>query len=226
MEIKNISSVPIPLEELDKIQQLCCDFCHTYYPTGPLWMGTQPMQWANDLFYYQDIVWKTLPDVIIETGTLNGGVPSFLVDVFTLMKMKGKITSLPKIITIDINKPKCELPKEVTFIHGKSIEVIDEVRSFFSFGDKVMVLLDSQHDKEYVLKEMIAYGSLVTEGMYMIVQDTSGDIRNWSDGGPWGAIKNYLMFYDDFEIDYFYDRWILTQHPRGYLKKKELYQND
>lgn len=219
MNIHNISSVPIPKEELDKMQQLNSEFCHTYYPTGNRWLGDMPMQWPIDLMYYQEIMWNVAPTIVIETGTLNGGTVRFLDDIATLMKKRQRIDDI-KIITLDINEPNQELPDSAIFIKGKSTEVIDEVKSHLTSEDIVLVMLDSEHTKDYVLEEMCLYGQIVTPDSYMIVQDTSGDIRNWSEGGPWGAIKLYLLFHDDFEIDYFYDRWVSTQHPRGYLKKK------
>ncbi|KKL90298.1 hypothetical protein LCGC14_1906120, partial [marine sediment metagenome] len=216
---ENISSIPIPKEELDKMQQLNSEFCHTYYPTGNRWMGDMPMQWPIDLMYYQEIMWQIAPTIIVETGTLNGGTVRFLDDIATLMKIKNRIDDI-KIITIDINDPQDKLPEETIFIKGKSVEVVDEVKQHISPDDIVLVMLDSEHTRDYVLKEMFTYGNLVTPESYMIVQDTSGDVRNWSNGGPWGAIQLFLGLCDDFEIDYFYDRWVSTQHPRGYLKKR------
>lgn len=210
--------MPIPKEELDKIQQLNSDFCHTFQPTGNRWMGDMPMQWPIDLMYYQEIMWNVAPTVIVETGTLNGGTVRFLDDIATLMKIRKHIDDI-KIITIDINEPNQILPDSAIFIKGKSTEVFDEVKSHITPDDIVLVMLDSEHTKDYVLEEMSLYGQIVTPNSYLIVQDTSGDVRNWSEGGPWGAIKLYLGLHNDFEIDYFYDRWVSTQHPRGYLRK-------
>ena len=86
MNIENISSIPIPKDELDIIQQLNSAFCHKYQPTGNRWMGDMPMQWPIDLMYYQEIMWNVAPTIIVETGTLNGGTVLFLNDMATLMK--------------------------------------------------------------------------------------------------------------------------------------------
>ena len=86
-----------------------------------------------------------------------------------------------------------------------------------------MVVLDSDHARDHVLKEMEIYGPLVTAGQYMIVED--GNINGhpaYPDfgPGPWEAIDEFLPRHPEFEADRSREYLLVTQNPRGYLLKK------
>ena len=92
-----------------------------------------------------------------------------------------------------------------------------------------MVILDSNHTGEHVLKELNLYGSLVSQNSYCIVFDTI--IEKMDDAfckdRPWGkinspqsAIEKFLKTNATFEIDRSIDnKLILSMAPGGFLKK-------
>jgi cephalosporin hydroxylase len=92
----------------------------------------------------------------------------------------------------------------------------------------VMVLLDSNHTHEHVLRELRFYGPLVTKGQYLIVSDTIvEDIptqehrpRQWGPGdNPKTALRAYLQETDRFEVDaYASTKTLLTCSPDGYCR--------
>ena len=45
------------------------------------WLGTPILKCPLDMWIYQEILWETRPDLIIETGTCNGGSALFLATV-------------------------------------------------------------------------------------------------------------------------------------------------
>ena len=75
-------------------------------------MGIRSMKCPLDLWIYQEILIKTKPDIIIETGTNEGGTTLFLANICDIMD-NGEI------ITIDISSPN-EKPKHkrIHYIQG------------------------------------------------------------------------------------------------------------
>ena len=193
----------------------------TYYNT--YWMGVKSMKCPLDLWIYQEIIFKTKPDFIIETGTNKGGTALFLANICDLLN-NGVI------LTVDFanmdNRPE---HKRINYFQGdaaaeSTIEKIQQtINSLNSSKDKkVMVILDDEHPEKHVLKEMELYGKMVTKGNYLIVEDTSmGGHPVWPElvGGPMEAVKKYFETHDDFEIDSSLEKFLLTFNPSGYLKK-------
>ena len=96
-------------------------------------------------------------------------------------------------------------------------------------GQKVMVVLDSNHSEAHVLKELELYGSFVTPGSYMVAHDGAQawvwDIPRgkleWKDDHPLTAIHKYLKAHPEFIQEPHWTRLGITSSPDGWLKKKE-----
>tara|TARA_Y100001949_G_C15931542_1_gene305880 strand:+ start:189 stop:992 length:804 start_codon:yes stop_codon:yes gene_type:complete len=187
------------------------------------WMGIRSMKCPLDLWIYQEILIKTKPDIIIETGTNEGGTTLFLANICDIMD-NGEI------ITIDISSPN-EKPKHkrIHYIQGDatSKKTITKIQQLVDKLDnnsdtKIMVILDDEHSENHVFQEMEIYGKFVTPGNYLIVEDTSmGGHPVWSElkGGPMESVERYMKIYNDFEIDSAQEKFLLTFNPKGYLKK-------
>lgn len=186
------------------------------------WNGWQVVKHPNDMMMYQELVWQTRPDLIVETGTHAGGSAVFLADMLTLMGPKGS-----EVVSIDINDPP-DLPEHerVTFLRGRSstdLRVLETVKEMAE-GRKTMVILDSDHRKEHVLRELKLYAPIVSKGAYLIVEDThplavySGDEPH-NDGYPAAAIKEWNPEKNGFMVDKRRERFGFSQNPGGYLKK-------
>lgn len=88
--------------------------------------------------------------------------------------------------------------------------------------NKVMVILDSAHNKKHVLDELRAYNSIVTKGSYLIVEDTcmnGNPIYPYSGPGPMEAVKDFLKENNDFLVDKTKEKFFMTFFPYGFLKK-------
>jgi cephalosporin hydroxylase len=139
------------------------------------WLDAPIIQMPADIVASQEVVWRSKPDIIIETGVARGGSLIFFASLLELIG-KGKVIG----VDIDIrahNRDTIEnhpLAKRITLIEGSSVarETLTKVRSEIPKGACVMAVLDSDHSREHVLAELRTYGPLVTRDQYLIVADT------------------------------------------------------
>ncbi len=181
------------------------------------WLGHRVLKCPADLMMYQEILFDTQPDIIIETGTFSGGSALFMASVCEMMG-KGRI------ITVDINAhPGLPAHERITYLNGSSItpELIATLQTEIK-DKKTMVILDSDHRKAHVLEELKLYHSFVSPGCYLIVEDTNvnGHPTLPQHGpGPMEAVDEFLVGRSDFVIDRDRERYVITLNPRGYLRK-------
>lgn len=187
------------------------------------WMGILTQQNPNDVWITQEIIYEVKPDFIIETGTLNGGSALIWAMLLEQINPEGKV------ITVDIEDLSGEAKKrqiaqqKVQFLLGSSTspEIIEKISAQVQ-GKRVLVILDSDHRKDHVLKELQLYSPFVPVGSYIIVQDSnvSGHPIEWGDGpGPMEAIEEFLQKNTTFESDLSRERLLFTMYPKGYLKR-------
>jgi len=193
----------------------------TYYNT--YWMGVKSMKCPLDLWIYQELIFKSQPDFIIETGTNQGGSALFLASICDLLN-NGEV------LTVDFTKMKNRpVHKRIHYFQGDATteQTIKQIKNTMNEINpnperKVMVILDDDHSEHHVFNEIELYGKLVTKNNYLIVEDTSMSGHPvWPElaGGPMEAVKKYLKIYNDFEIDLSCEKFLLTFNPNGYLKK-------
>jgi len=195
------------------------------------WLGRPIIQYPQDILAIQEIIWKTKPDLIIETGIAHGGS---LILSASMLELIGKGEVLG--IDIDIRKhnkqeiEKHPMFKRITMIEGSSIDIkiIKKVQEFAKNRKKIMVILDSNHTHDHVVKELQAYSPLVSKGNYLLVFDTIiEDVpeeynknRSWGiNNNPKTAVKQFLKKNDRFKIDKkIEEKLLFTAAPSGYLK--------
>lgn len=182
------------------------------------WLGIPIAKLPLDLFLYQEMIYEIKPDVIIESGTFSGGSALFFASMLDLV-------NYGKVISIDISpQPNLPVHPRITYLNGSSTsnETIEKIRNFINPGDKVMVNLDSDHTKDHVLNELNLYSQFVTMESYLIVEDTNingNPIYPEFGPGPMEAIDEFLQNNDQFIIDESKHKFLLSFHPRGFLKK-------
>jgi cephalosporin hydroxylase len=183
------------------------------------WAGTPIWQNPMDLWTVQETIFEVRPELLIEIGTDQGGSALFYAHLMDLMD-NGRV------ITIDIAKRHQLSHPRVEFIHGSSTdpEVVDTARSEASRVDgPVMVILDGNHDRDHVAKELELYGPLVTPESLMLSQDGIIDqmgIFRDSRPGPLEANRDFLARHPEFEYDRARnERFSLTQHPLGWMRR-------
>lgn len=173
------------------------------YVYGFSWLGRPIIQLPEDIVRIQELIYRVKPNVIVETGVAHGG--SLVLYASLLNAMGGG-----RVIGIDIeirekNRRAIEaheLSGLITLIEGSSTdgEVVANTTRIINPGDRVMVILDSNHSKSHVLAELRAYSPLVSPGSYIVVCDgimrqVAGASRtspDWLDDNPLEAIKEFL----------------------------------
>jgi cephalosporin hydroxylase len=184
----------------------------TKYVYSFTWLGRPIIQLPEDMIRIQEVIHDVQPDAIIETGVAHGGSLVFYASLCKAMD-RGRVIG----VDIDIrphNRAAIEshpLFSLITLIEGSSIEpaIVEQVQSQIRRGDKVMVLLDSCHQKEHVLSELRAYSSLVSPGSYIVAMDgimeqLAGAPRaapDWSWNNPRQAALEFVAEHSDFAIE-------------------------
>lgn len=182
------------------------------------WMGQHIQKNPMDLWSYQELIWETKPDLIIECGTNRGGSALFFANLLDLI-------GGGRIITIDTVKyPGTRQHPRIEYINlsSTSPECLDLVKSKLRSNDRVMVILDSDHSERHVTRELELYPDLVTKGQYLIVEDTNvnGHPVFRSHGpGPMEALEKFLRTDSRFEVDEHRERFMLTFFPKGWLRR-------
>ena len=76
-----------------------------------------------------------------------------------------------------------------------------------------------------MLAELVAYGPMVTEGCYAVVEDSNinghpvhTDFAPDQGPGPFEAVADYLRTTDRFEVDRAREKLFMTLNPCGYLR--------
>lgn len=185
------------------------------------WFGHKIYKSPLDLWVYQEIIFEKKPDVIIEIGSFEGGSTFFFAQLFDLMGSRGKVISVD--IDRKVYKAKHKRIIEVTG-DSSSKEVFEKVKKMVK-GKKVMVIHDGDHRASQVIKDLRLYASLVTKGQYLIVEDgiidlfTPEDSIGSFDDGPLVAIEEFLKENKAFVCDKSRERYLVTQHPMGFLLK-------
>ena len=202
------------------------------YAYNQTWLGRPIIQYPQDILAIQEIIWNVNPDLIIETGIAHGGSLIFSASMLELLGGDGEVLG----IDIDIRKhnrieiEKHPMFKRITMIEGSSIDeaVLNQVRDLAKDKHRVLVILDSNHTHDHVLRELELYSPLVTKGSYLLVFDTVVEDmsekhfadRPWGKGNnPKTAVWEFMKTNGRFEIDKtIEDKLLVTVAPDGFLK--------
>ena len=197
------------------------------------WLGMRIIKLPSDLLVLQEIISEVRPQYIIETGIAHGGSLIFFSSILKLLNIKNS-----KVIGVEINLRKKNellikrhpLSKNIKIIKGSSTDpIVFRLIKKTIKRKKTMVVLDSNHTEEHVLKELEMYSSLVSKNSYIIVQDTGithmpesfNKNRPWTQKkNPHSAVFKFLKKNIKFKImNYWYEKIMFSSSPDGFLKK-------
>jgi cephalosporin hydroxylase len=180
----------------------------------------------------QEIIWRTKPDLIVETGIAHGGSIIFYASMLELLGGRGSVIG----VDIEIrphNRAEIEahpMARRITMVEGSSTDedTVRRVRELANGYERVLVVLDSNHTHEHVLRELELYSPLVRRGSYLVVFDTVIELapaelfpgRPWAPGNnPMTAVREFLARDDRFVVDHDLDnKLLISVAPGGYLR--------
>lgn len=196
------------------------------------WFGEPCIQLPQDLFAFQEILYKTKPDFMIEVGVAWGGSILFYATIMEALSF-GQIIGVDIYIPDDLRErifSHGNISKRVTLLNESSIETstIEKIKNLTKGSKKVLIHLDSNHTHEHVLKELELYSEMVGEGFYLVCGDTIVENipeqehrqRPWGIGNnPMTALNEFLSKNKRFVTDEYFDNKLLFScNPKGYLK--------
>ncbi|CAN1545559.1 CmcI Cephalosporin hydroxylase [Rhabdaerophilaceae bacterium] len=193
------------------------------------WLGRPIIQYPQDMWAVQELIWTVKPDLVIETGIAHGGSLILSASILAMLDYcEAMEKGLPlnpraskrKVIGIDIdirqhNRDALNahpLSPLLQLVEGSSIaaETVATVKEAAKGHSRVMVFLDSMHTHAHVLAELEAYAPMVTKDSYCVVfdsfvEDMPADLfpdRPWSPGdNPKTALHDFLKTHSEFAID-------------------------
>ena len=183
------------------------------------WRGTRVIKCPLDLWIYQELVYELEPDLIIETGTMDGGSALYFA---SLLDLAGK----GEIVTVDkVDRPGRPAHPRISYVLGSSIDdaILADLRVRAEGNRTVLVVLDSLHTENHVLAELRAYRGFVTPGSYMVVEDSNVNghpVFVEHGPGPLEAVTAWLPTQREFEVDRGCEKFLLTANPMGYLRRR------
>ena len=208
------------------------------YPYTFAWMGRPIIQLPEDMLRTQEVIYRLKPDVIVETGIAHGGSLIFYASLCKAMD-KGHIVG----IDIEIRQHNREaieaheLYEYITMIEGDSSapEIVSQVDAAVGDAQTVLVILDSNHTREHVAKELAAYHHLVTPDSYIVatdgvmkwVYDGPRGEPEWKDDNPSTAAHDFVAEHPEFVIEQ--PEWPfnesdlgtnITHWPDAWIKRK------
>jgi cephalosporin hydroxylase len=159
--------------------------------------GIRTLKFPVDMWNYQELIFANDIHWVIECGTRHGGSAVYFADLLELKKAEGGV------VTIDINKPEIHPlawnDPRIEVLIGNSADpaIVDAAFGFLPEDrKKALLILDSDHQKAHVRKELDAYVPRLKSGDYLVVEDTlldhQGDrVASFGGPGPYEAIHEY-----------------------------------
>jgi cephalosporin hydroxylase len=182
------------------------------YPYTFSWLGRPIIQAPEDVLRAQEVFYRVQPDVLVETGIAHGGSLIFYA---SLCEAIGR----GRVVGVDIeirphNRRAIEAHRlfpRITLVESDAVApaTVAAVKALISPGERVMVVLDSNHTKAHVRAELEAYAPLVTPESYVVVTDGSMEIlydvprgkREWRTDNPSAAAREFAAEHPEFVLE-------------------------
>lgn len=192
------------------------NFAHTTWLGVPIWQN------ILDLWTIQETIVELRPALLIETGTNRGGSALFYAHLMDLL-------DTGRVLTIDVERLHNLDHPRIEFLQGSSTDpaIVERVKAAAAEADgPVMVILDADHAQAHVAAELELFAPLVTPGSLLLSQDGVIDqLAMFADSrpGPLPANREFLAAHPEFEHDFERNnRFLVTQHPLGWLRRRDL----
>ncbi len=196
--------------ELVSRQWVLIGWAMQYYFTFQ-WLGRPILQLPDDLLRLQEAIVSVRPDVIIETGVHGGGSLLFHATLCEALG-KGRVVGIDIRIADDTREAltRHALGRRIQLIEGDSAapESVAAARKFIPEGASAMVILDSDHGRAHVARELAAYAPMVTPGSCIVAMDgimrdlafVPGGDPSWVEDNPAAAALEFAAAHTEFRM--------------------------
>ena len=162
---------------------------------GLHYRGVRTLKNVADMWNYQEIICERHIGWVIETGTRHGGSALFFADLLAALEAEGRV------ITIDIDDRDFTAPPHprLEAHRGNSANpaLADAVlRRLPDRRAPLFLILDSDHRKAHVLRELETWVPRLRSGDYLVVEDgivNGHPVRPEHGPGPWEAIEEFIQ---------------------------------
>lgn len=185
------------------------------------WHGVPLVKTPADILVLQQIIVETRPELIVETGVYVGGSAALFASVQEALGIDGKVIAVDVDLSFVHDRVK-DNPR-IELLEGSSTDpgIVSHIRAAAK-GKRTMVDLDADHRAHHVLEELRTYSDLVSPNCYLVVEDSwfgGRPVREDAIPGPSEALDAWLAEDQPFESDRWRERYLLTQNPRGYMRR-------
>jgi cephalosporin hydroxylase len=159
------------------------------------WHGVRTLKLPSDIWNYQEIVFERRIEHVIETGTRHGGSALFFAETLAARGAKGPVVS----IDIEGSSNQVGSHAGIWFLLGDSAAQAMVERATGLLPPErgpLFLILDSDHSRDHVLRELRAWVPQLRSGDYLVVEDTivnGHPVRVEHGPGPMEAIRDYLV---------------------------------
>jgi len=170
-----------------------------WYYDSRIW---KQLSYPLDLWNYQEIFEQRAIDWVVETGTRHGGSALYFADLLAARGNPGMV------ISVDLDHASLQIGAtdhpRLVLIKGDSAAAacVAEVKTHLPEPRGPMFLiLDSDHRKHHVLRELTAYVPLMQSGDYLVVEDTcinGHPVKPDFGPGPMEAIAEFVAAHPGF----------------------------
>lgn len=203
------------------------DYFRWFYDQG-VWKrmhyrGVRILKFPSDLWNYQEIFSERRIEWVIETGTRHGGSALYFADLLQLNGASGRVFS----VDVDPAANQVRSHPRIEFLIGDS--GAPEMAARVAAGlpatrGALFMILDADHRKAHVLRELAAWLPVLRRGDYLVVEDgvvNGHPLRPDFGPGPFEAVEEFCAANPAaLERDVAREeKFGFTFAPRGYLIK-------